>query len=241
MYACIFQISKEKKCNKSWHVVSLFCSPSYNYEGYQTITSWGQILPVSSLRSPEHVKTFLISFHIVEASFCRHSPGHCIPSCVWASTRPTGGPESFHPDDPQPRLPAATGTHTATSCKNRKNKMCQIQVRPVSWVKPARMDKGHKQNTTLNNSCRLIHPHMMVAVTESQMLVYVSNEALQKLSEGKLANLPAVGSVKPTTVLRAVSVKVWEVISADICFSLPPTWTNLTIRETVDMPVAANR
>lgn len=64
---------------------------------------------------------------------------------------------------------------------------------------------------------------MMVAVTESQMLVYVSNEALQKLSEGKLANLPAVGGVKQTTVLRAVSVKVWEVISADICFSLPPT------------------
>ena len=76
----------------------------------------------------------------------------------------------------------------------------------------------------------------MVAVTESHMLVYVSNEALQKLSEGKLA----VGGVKQTTVLRAVSIKIWEVISADICFSLPPTWTNSTIMETVDMQVAAN-
>ena len=152
MYACTFLFSKKKKSVKKTKpfldmLWVYFFPPSYNCEGYQNITSWGQILSVSSLRSLEHVKTFLISLHIVEASSCRHSPGHCIPSCVWASTRPTGGPESFHPDDPEPRLPAATGTHTATSCKNRKNKMCQIHARPefgLSRVKPARMDKGYK-------------------------------------------------------------------------------------------------
>ena len=79
---------------------------------------------------------------------------------------------------------------------------------------------------------------MMVAVTESHMLVYVSSEALKKVSDG---SRPAVGGIKQTTALRAVSIKVWEVISADICFSLSPTWTNSTIMDTVDMQVAANR
>ena len=98
----------------------------------------GRSSPFLTSRSLEHFKTFLISFDIVEASSCRHSPGRCIPSRVWASTRPTGGPEWFHPGDPEPRLPAATGTHTATSCKSSKNKMCFLdtKIRPQIHITP---------------------------------------------------------------------------------------------------------
>lgn len=139
-----FRLARKKSVTSLDMLWVYFVLPATTMKAIRQSPPGGKSCPYLHYALLNTSRHFWFSFHIVEASFCRHSPGHCIPSCVWASTRPTGGPESFHPDDPEPRLPAATGTHTATSCKNRKNKMCQIQVRPVSWVKPARMDKGYK-------------------------------------------------------------------------------------------------